>query len=383
MASESDNSAKTDLDIPKEQKLFLLGPAPKLIDIDSHKCSGTVLMEEVSWSEKSPEPEVPTTLRERVIKVFEGLSTQEYYHYFQIPEIDYVKLWQTFFSKKDVFNSSFPKRLAFRENLRFITNEHFSKAIAAIAYELIELVTNDNKQVILPEEGDRSPQFVTTHVLQQVMRLAQEYGEDTKKLLLERIKIIDSNEEIVRRIKSSADDFEIIFIDDFVLSGWQVVSRFLRRLEIFNTTQPLFLEETDAKRVHFKNHCIAAIPRVSQQKQHTMTIIPAYFLEPYQEAIDHDGMAASNISVFGSWCSTDYGFINFIINNFGPENGPPLLILKGKYEREYVSKSGFKSKQKGSYLDDGLQRQFEEVLATFGNQDQIITNTHTSSNSAL
>lgn len=347
---------------PKKETRYLIGPAPKLKEIDPTLCSGTVSIEFTGTNERG-EPFVDVTILEKMRRIFEGLPVRDHYHYFEMSEAEFVQDWQQFFADETIFNPSFPTRLAFKDNVQYLTNKDFEAGVHAIAQSLIDHIQKTNQTILVMNEIDRSTRYVTTHVLQQVIDLVKAMTADEQETIISKIKLVNTAAEAVDRIKNSDQQFEILYIDDFVITGTQVQKEFAFAVgNLFGAESRL--NKSDAQRVHLKKYCIAGEQRSMSQGSQTMDIVPAYAIIMYDT--QEDGRKRSIASAFGSWSSTDYGFEFFIGRHFGTLTVPPLR-LKGRYEREHISQTpNTGRKQLGQYLDTDLEQKYFEVVEMFG-----------------
>ncbi|HWA52225.1 MAG TPA: hypothetical protein VG895_04175 [Patescibacteria group bacterium] len=264
---------------------------------------------------------------------------------------NYINEVKTISQKNSNKNSQETLQLAtsFGENLVFLGEHELQEASYGLARHIIE-TAQQGKTVYLYPYQDRSPQYITLRILEEIDSQTEQFPE-----IRGRIKLETDTSAIARRCAIDPDHSKVLIPDDFILSGTKLKGA------MGQVNSELLKKELDPKKII--EGVVIASPIRDNENLKSLTEygnIISYYGIPEVKNPSGGWMFDSGVAMTGSWCSVDYGFqttIKRLHDYLSKQNDnlptPKLYNIQRPYEKD--------EKRTTEYKDLDLQRMWEKV----------------------
>jgi hypothetical protein len=321
--------------IQGKEKFVYIKEGPKLREILDHPIPRNNELTSIKYDETSRK-RIETTFTEK-----EGIANLK----------NYIEKVNTFAIQSPDQESQNISQLAksFEENIVFLGEHELQEAVHGIAQHIID-IAQKGKTVYLYPYQDRSPQYITLRILEEIDSNTEEFPEIRNRIKLER-----NASKIAKECVLNPNDSKIVVPDDFALSGTKIrggMGRIYHEL-IEKGIEPDGMIEATLVATPIRNG-------VNLEGLTKYGTVFSYYGIPEVKNPNGGWMFDSGVALTGSWCSADYGFQTTIgrlqsYTNSYQENLPyPYLFnIKRPYEK--------REDHQNQYADLELQKRWEKI----------------------
>ncbi len=327
-----------------ETKFTFVEPGPKFIDLVNDNIPRNNIL---SSTIKPPEDDYKPT--KRTFTEREGLLNLKDY-------LDYAETQTATLNTPEAQKMS-KKIKTFRENLVFVGNREFQRAIHGMAQHVIDLARQGDL-VYLYQYGPRSEKYVILHLLEEVDTLLEDSPN-----LKNSIKTSHDEKKIFEHWGDGIRGLKVLIPDDFWVSG-STLRGVMAGRKTFFSEKGIEAPESFIEALTITSHKERGDSLKKSLKDGSVF---AYF--GIDEVFTENGGWAltTGASVTGSHASVDYAFEDEIdqIQDFLKQNrlNLPELPLLYKIDRSYEAK---KWGEPSEYADLDLQKRWEKMEQKFG-----------------